>query len=255
MASFHDISVSTQTIIARSNLTHIDIDGLASKLQVNSVLVGVKKNFLNCMSINVMLDKKINIKIFKNGSFQMTGCKHLEHGKRCVETIVSEFKKFPECYILDGDIFVIYIISAMRNVNFALGFKIDRVALGRYIHENTDFSVPPMTRGYMGVKIGIPLKDVNKLKIYKLEFEEFGIVQSVTNYLDFYTHIFPDPKRLKQKRTISISVFQNGKVIMSGIDLDYQIGYYNWFIDLIKRIKPEISIQQKPLKSFRHRRG
>lgn len=254
MLDFYDIPVSTQTYVARSNISDIKLNDLFEKIVPNDRVIGIRKNFLNCISLTIMIEKKINIKIFRNGSFQMTGCKHYAHANHCITVVIEEFRAYPECYTLTDDDFCVYIISAMRNVNFELGFKINREALGVYIHKNTDFYVPPMTKGYMGVKINIPLSDVNNLKIFKLNFsKDSPPVETTTNYLEFFSKISPDEKKLKQPRQISISVFQNGKVLMSGIDLDYQIDHYNWFINLIDEIKPIVCMEPAPKKSFKNR--
>lgn len=254
--NFYEIPVSTQTYVARSNITDIKLDQLLNDMAMNDKVIGIKKNFLNCVSITILVEKKINIKIFRNGSFQMTGCKHYDHANQCIKVIIQEFKLYPSCYTLRDQDFHVYIISAMRNVNFELGFKINREALGVYIHENTDFYVPPMTKGYMGVKINIPLDNVNDLKIFKLTFPKDGPpLETTTNYLEFFSKISPDEKKLKQPRQVSISVFQNGKVLMSGIDLDYQIDHYNWFVNLIHEIKPMVCMEPTLKKSFKNRVG
>lgn len=261
---FENIPVSTQTYIAKSNLKLIDLDSLSDKIEITKKIltvryknkikgfsVNISKNFLNCITMNIFLDKKINTKIFNNGVFQITGCKNYKHAKDSIITIWNAIKKYNDCFTITGDNLTIYIISAMRNVDFELGFKVNREALGIYIHKNTEYKIPPMNKGYMGVKIKILLDNVNDLIINKLLIKNNDILNDTLTYKKYLTVIAPDLKKLNKQRFISISVFQNGKVLMSGIDLSYQILYYNWFINLIEKIKDEIQVKIIEKKTFK----
>ena len=46
-----------------------------------------QKWFRNSITIVIILDKPINFKICKNGTFQMTGCKTHEHAELCIKYI------------------------------------------------------------------------------------------------------------------------------------------------------------------------
>jgi hypothetical protein len=372
MKSFKDIPVSTQTYIVQSNIQKINLTMLSNLIELSDQILSmrykakskgcaapVSKNFLNCVTLTVQLDKKINIKVFNNGVFQLTGCKKYDHARDCMLVVWEEFErvrfrqeevgeksrvygtKLESCFTLKKEPgtptpapCVMYIISAMRNVDFELGYKVDREALGVYIQEQTEYKVPPMTKGYMGVKIKIPLENVDELLIHKImvprltkeqvEFEKrkspkrrspapgatgstekkgsrskvvdvdevekrcslhehLEVVQlektikglllkeksqaneppveytkfrsitteSVVLYKDFLTNIHPNLKKLTKQRFVSISVFQNGKVLMSGIDLEYQIPYYDWFMKLVEKIEDKIKVVVEPEYSFR----
>lgn len=67
----------------------------------------------------------INIKLFKNGSFQMTWCKCYFDAKI---SIVSIWKAIKNILNLDDKNFQVYIVSALRKINFKLGFEVDREA-------------------------------------------------------------------------------------------------------------------------------
>lgn len=259
---FEQIPVSTQTFITRSNAATIDLDKLYEKLTIRESIIAVsykektkekqpseptkKKNFLNCITLKIKLDKIINVKIFNNGVFQMTGCKKLDHARQCSKIIINELH--PDCYTLDGDNFIVYIISVMRNVNSELGFRVNRDDLGYFIDQNTPYKVPP-SPDYMGVKIRIPLTDIDDLKILRVDCKTGD--ESTVTYRDYFTNIHPDPSRLSKKHFISISVFQNGKVLMSGVDFEYQVNHYVWFMQLIDKIKPMILVKPTgPMRSF-----
>lgn len=291
--NFANIPVSTQTFTVRSNIAHIELQNFYELLQPTNIdansqkdnnignivcikykmlhkgeiseakikkrktedksVTTNKKNFLNCVTLIIEIEKRINIKIFKNGVFQLTGCKNISNVKKCLHTILIELSKFSDCFKFnaqDTD-FVIYIKSAMRNIDFDLGFKINRTLLATYLFENTDYNVPPLTTTNMGVKIKIPLENVETLPITKITYPSQN--EEIILFKDCFDVIEPDAKKLKDKlknKFISISIFQNGKVLMSGIDETFQEKYYIWLINLLETIKHQIVKPDLPLKTF-----
>ena len=137
--NFSDITVSTKTFTATTNLT-IDIKKLFQFLPITEYIVipkkrgrkkkglqpnpnknitpgsiitikcegeirGVeinpkkkkggrnKKWFRNSITVVIILDKPINFKVCRNGTFQMTGCKTHEHAESCVKTPVELYTR------------------------------------------------------------------------------------------------------------------------------------------------------------------
>lgn len=279
MLDFNDIKVSTQTYIVRSNLQRINLDKIMSSLCLTDNVLSityqgvsrgdvVKKkkkkgpkgnNFLNCVTLSIMVEKKINVKIFNNGVFQLTGCKCYDHARTSVIVIWNTLKPLDciEGFKSDGGyskgVFEAYIISAMRNVDFILGFEVDRERLGNHITNNTTYKVTPMVNVFMGVKITIPLETIKDLVVYRtrIDLETNKVTETEDVYERFLTEVEVNPAKLKEPRSISISVFQTGKVLMSGIDFMYQVGCYNWFVNTIQNIKDDIEIKKKEKKTFR----
>lgn len=270
MTSFEDIAVSTQTYVVKTNISSVDLDACYANLYPTLHILMVKyknrckgencvktrsenkKNFLNCVALSVLSDKKINVKIFNNGVFQMTGCKKPQNVTFCMNVVHAELFRIkasiPEVFNVDEP-FRYYVISAMRNVDFDIGFKINRNALGTYISSHTDYSVPPMTSGYMGVKIKIPVESVLDIDISL--HDSAGRILSRTSYGEFYASVYPNEKKLKKNHFVSISVFQNGKVLMSGIDVSVQSTCYYWFVNLIGEIKDLVELKKSAVKTFR----
>lgn len=213
-----------------------------------------KKNFLNCVTLIISIEKRINVKIFKNGVFQLTGCKNISNVKKCLHTILTELLRVPSCFKFNSTDtnFVIYIKSAMRNIDFDLGFKINRTSLATYLFENTNYNVPPLTTTNMGVKIKIPLENIEDLPITKITYPSRD--EEIISFKNCFSVIEPDSKKLKDKLTnkfISISIFQNGKVLMSGIDETFQKKYYIWLVNLLQTIKHIIVNPDVPVKTFK----
>jgi hypothetical protein len=227
-----------------------------------------KRNFLNCITLIIQVEKRINIKIFKNGVFQLTGCKEIDNVRRCLKLILSELDKTnkandPSSYftLQEGyESFIIYIKSAMRNIDFDLGFKVNRSILSKRLtclyKEDDNVIIPDAIGNKMDVKI--------KIRVTRENLEHLPITK-ITNpindkpkeeivlYKDCLHIIEPDKKKLESKmkdKFVSISVFQNGKVLLSAMDASIQEQYYEWFTELIGSIEVDIKPQILPKKTF-----
>jgi TATA-box binding protein (TBP) (component of TFIID and TFIIIB) len=267
MRDYKDIKVSTQTYIIRTDINHLDLSKCYQRIKLNNSIRSVKykenikggeiivkkilsvhKNFLNCLTIVINIDKKMNVKIFSNGTFQLTGCKNNQHVINCMNIILTEFIR-EKC--LDKEFITYYIISVMRNIDFDVHFKIDRNKFADYIDASTEFCVPPLTTGYMGMKIKIPLVNINDVLIPVIIWKPHeNSIKSFVTYKNFYTNIHKDNKKFGKKYYVSISVFQNGKILMSGLNEDIMESWYYWFISLIDVSKKEIELIPEIKKTF-----
>ena len=226
-----------------------------------------KRNFLNCITLIIQIEKRINIKIFKNGVFQLTGCKDIDNVRRCLKLILTELSKAnertsPTCFQFEegSDDFAIYIKSAMRNIDFDLGFKVNRTLLAKRLtciyEDDDDVIIPDAIGNKMDVKV--------KLRITREELEHLPVTK-ITNpthnepneeeilYKNCLHIIEPDKKKLETKlkdKFVSISVFQNGKVLLSAMDASIQEKYYEWFTNLISEIEEDIKPPVLPKKTF-----
>jgi hypothetical protein len=301
MDDFSTIKVSTQTFIIHSNLDSINLSSLQETIPLDVayedisdddeedgiefpriITVSYKgkdrgkpkkrkkvvsteqsKNFLNCVSFTVQIDpkKNINVKLFNNGVFQLTGCKCYTHAQKALVAVWKAIQKtsadvfryklgtgFSDSYMQA------YVVSAMRNVDFRLGFEIDREALGTHIINNTKYKIVPIIQGFMGVQLSIPIESVADMIIHKISFppgldgEEF--LDEKVRY-DAFWEIKPSEKVKAQKgKAITIAVFQTGKVLISGIDEMYQEPVFQWFIKEIKSIQDSIMIKKDEPKTF-----
>lgn len=196
-------------------------------------------------------DKTINVKLFINGSIQMTGCKHLSNIKKCLEIVFErviktkailnenfqfvkkKFLKRVEDLALENNIFN-YDLSKynkepyshlkisnvhtfcihMINTNFSIGFQIKRDELRKLlISTGFDAILDPNVHACVNIKLNIP----------------------------------------NQNKTISIFVFESGSITIAGSDSCEQILYTYNFINkfiltnykklLSKQITPQILIE------------
>jgi hypothetical protein len=218
-----------------------------------------KKNFLNCITMIICCNKFINIKFFKNGVLQLTGCKHINHVFICLTTIYKELIKSKDCFIFEKEATdIIFLIkSVMRNIDFDLGYKINRVAFSQkfvQICEKLENVIVPDNPGNkmdVRIKIRMTPEEIEKLPIIKFIFPSKKIEK--LEYKDCIDIIEHDKKKLQSKikdKFISIFVFQNGKVLLSASDEIIQKKYFEWFVKLISQIENDIKPPSITKKTF-----
>lgn len=113
-----------------------------------------KKNFHNQVTVMVEIKNKriINVKLFKNGAIQITGCKSLNNFTEAIMILCKNLKDYALMYdkttrkitklmfvnnVKDiGPLKVYKLKVRMINSNFHVGFLIDRVVLYRLSLEN-----------------------------------------------------------------------------------------------------------------------
>ena len=146
--SINDISVSTHTFIAYTNLEDLDLESIFDEVKICNCLIhvlykkkekgfkkkkkskNITKNFLNCISFTFNKNnKKVNLKVFRNGVVQLTGCKSFDHCKLGIMLFWDLIKSI-SC-IKDFNRLELFLVSVMRNVNFNLGFLVDREKTGK----------------------------------------------------------------------------------------------------------------------------
>lgn len=212
---------------------------------------GGKNFFRNSITIVMMLDsgKMINFKITKNGKFQMTGCKSIEHGSACVRYIWDFIKNDKSTYSFsDGGSELSYlIIPVMRNIDFPLNFTVDRIKLDSYINNRTDYhSLLETSSGYTGVNASFTIrKNIYDTIITKFVLKDDNTLEeTAVKYEEFLKML--DPKERKKKEKViakkcnTFLIFQSGKTILSGLNADIMVDSYYEFIEMIRNCYSEV---------------
>lgn len=206
-----------------------------------------KQWFRNSFTVVIVITqtKFINFKVCKNGVFQITGCKTREHAEMCVKYIWEYIKDATELYKFSRSSSLITLfVPAMRNIDFSLGFLVDREKLAEYTTHQTDFpSLLETTFGYTGVNIRIPLDDdITKMRIKKLIHKGGEWKEINTTYQEYLDLLPPreQQKKLSKDRHNTFLVFQSGNVIMSGITSQFMKETYDNFLDMIRRAYNDI---------------
>lgn len=225
-----DLANDVRGVILKKKKKH---DGKTGNYFRNSVTV-----------VMIIEDKKINFKISRNGKFQMTGCKFDEHAELCVKFIWEYIKDSDVYTIPEKEPFMATFIPAMRNIDFSVGFLLDREALDRYINtEMVDFgfrSLLETSIGYTGVNIKVPVtKPITDLQLKQLVYD-----LNVSNWKEpttvpyqFYLNTLKpkeQQKKIDKDRFITFLVFHSGKIIMSSMCAEFSRDTYYEFIEIIR---------------------
>jgi TATA-box binding protein (TBP) (component of TFIID and TFIIIB) len=198
--------------------------------------------FRNSVTVVMIEDgKKINFKISRNGKFQMTGCKYDSHAEQCVKHIWEYIKEEKDIYnMFEGSVFRAIFIPAMRNIDFNLGFTLDREKIDEYFNKHTEYySLLETSIGYTGVNIKIPItKPITELKIKSLKYKEDDwSLPKFIPYQKYLDTLKPKEiqKKLDKERYNTFLVFHSGKVIMSSMCEDFARDTYYEFIEIIRK--------------------
>ena len=134
----------------------------------------------------------------------------------------------------------------MRNIDFSLGFKVDREKLNTYINNVNDIHcLLESSFGYTGVSIKIPLGNEKRLEmeVMKYEYDKNGKVTSEQKTYDYYLDTLPANdriKKMKEQKYNTFLVFQSGKVIFSGLTSKLMKDFYYIFVNMMKKGFDEI---------------
>ena len=205
--------------------------------------------FRNALTVVMIVDKKkINFKISGNGMFQMTGCKFDKQAEDCIKFLWECIKdtepekglyKFHDPNIT---LFRALFIPAMRNIDFTLGFSLDRERLDQYFNNNTDYySLFETSIGYTGVNIKIPVsRPITSLSLKELIYKgEDWYKTRIIPYSKYLSTLKPreQRKKLECSRYTSFLVFQSGKTICSAMCEEFAREAFYEFMKIIEENK------------------
>lgn len=198
--------------------------------------------FLNSLTVVVVInDKKIvNVKVSKNGKFQITGCKRDSH---YIEGIVYIMRAIQESQKITGE--KIYELKegfgeypkiifnvVMNNIDFKIGFPIQREKFDTFINMNTDF----VSQFEASVNTGVNIKIKNE-NIYDDELDQITFLDyqkeenSKVEAKEFLKYL--DEKQLKKEmrkeKYHTFLVFSTSAVIYSGSGKDMKNVYKKFF--------------------------
>ena len=198
-----------------------------------------KKWFRNSITVVIILDKPINFKVCRNGTFQMTGCKSHEHADKCVKYIWEYIKNYSTIYSFTrGTNLEAIFIPSMRNIDFSLGFIVDREKLNQYMCTQKEFHCLLETSfGYTGVNVKVPLtKDIKTMKVKKISEKDGEWQEFWTTYKEYLDILSPKERdtKLQSERHNTFLVFHSGKVIMSGLTADFMREVYYYCLSIIR---------------------
>lgn len=216
------------------------IRGVDLKKKKNNVKKKRDKWFRNSFTVVIIMeDKTINFKICQNGMFQITGCKTDAHAENCVKYIWEYIKDTTDLYTFSrGEHIQILFVPAMRNIDFGLGFLVDREKLAMYMSSQTEFhSLLETSFGYTGVNIKIPIThDITTLEIKKVGYADNNWNEEIVSYNEYLNFLSNKDKlkKLNKERYNTFLVFHSGKIIMSSINEKFAKDTYYYFLEMIR---------------------
>jgi len=262
---FEDLKVSTRTIIASANI-EFDIDILfrmvplakhvfmfgekqysiyidtihyknsVRERNMKDIMINTshQKSFRNALNVVMMIDdvKKVNFKVSKNGKFQITGCKDIEHAKMCVFAFIEMIGMHCRDAIHTNTFISISFEIVMTNVDCGTGYCINRQSLDKIINTSTPYhSLLETSFGYTGVNIKFPVA----MDWFHMEIPTMEWALNKPDTLDFkkvpLSQVAPS-KKLKKKYNTFL-VFHSGQFIMSGMREDTMKDDYYRFVDIL----------------------
>ena len=204
------------------------------------------KYFRNALSIVMKVkDKLLNFKLSKNGKIQMTGVKTKSHAIECAKHLWQHIININDhtLYNIADETLKITFKVVMTNIDFSVGFLVDRNAIDEYFNINTNYnSLLETSFGYTGVNIkfpinGNPYNESNlfmlETKVDKIKWQEKEIKYS--SYFETLSN--SDKKKENNQRYNTFLVFHSGNVIMSGPMKQTMKPVYYSFLELIKNSK------------------
>ena len=246
----------TEVVEHSRNILHGSIVTLKYENKIRGIDLKQKKSqtkkkkskwFRNSFTVVMILnDKPINFKICQNGMMQLTGIKIDSQAEDCVKFIWDHIKheenniyKFSRNTRLES-----LFIPAMRNIDFSLGFNVDREKLSRYMSVQTEFhSLLETSFGYTGVNIKIPLAiDITQMKIKKIIYKNDSWLEEMTIYNEYMQFLSEKDKlkKINKDRYNTFLVFHSGRVILSSINAEFSRDSYYYFLKIIKTCHKEI---------------
>jgi TATA-box binding protein (TBP) (component of TFIID and TFIIIB) len=272
---YDKIKVSTKTIIGVSNLginiqkvfTTMPVDDMndanvEKEVKIRTIYYGMekrgmivsekkktKKSFRNAINIIAELpqQKFINFKVSKNGKFQMTGCKSEEHALKIVSHFIQHLITHCKSHITvsKNNSILVFFQTVMTNIDFSIGFKINRQKLDEHMNRDTVYhSLLETSCGYTGVNIKFPLDikwwDLPVPVLFCPQVLE-GVPLQWENSKEPLIKMTEIPMEKKQKKKYNtFLVFHSGNIIMSGMMRETMKQDFDIFIKLLQEWRPHI---------------
>lgn len=273
-ALFHKFAITPYTIIEKrrgrkkkddvQQIPTILPDGSIITVKYGNTIRGVDtkqrkkhgKFFRNALTLVMFMQgKTINFKISKNGKFQFTGCKDMQHAIECIKYMWSQIHdknlfndKLQNLYtIREGDSFNIKFLTVMCNIDFNIGFPINREKLDIFINSNTNYnSLLETSFGcYTGVNIKIKVPGTINFDIHNLTYDDLekDWKMEMISYKEFLNQTSLYQKYETKHRYNTFLVFYSGNIIMSGFNPKYMKDCYQEFRKLL--LKNREAIEEK----------
>jgi hypothetical protein len=177
--------------------------------------------------------KKIHMKIFKNSSISMVGCKVKEDGSSVCKILEQYIANQPDLFEDEKErkkFSINNFETTMVNSNYSVGFKIDRTRLFDFLNKKHSYLFSSYDSAvYAAVKIGFYYNS-NKIK-------QNGICNCPNSNctLDKTSSGKGSGNGINQCKKVTIAVFESGNIVITGgRNLIHAQEAYKYFNQIIK---------------------
>jgi hypothetical protein len=132
----------------------------------------------------------------------------------------------------------VILFNVMTNIDFNVGFTVNRESLDNYIVNNTSFnSLLETSMGYAGCNVKIPITIPLDLTVPMIELVDGTWTPNPLSYKDFLDTM-PEKEKKKEmnkKRYNTLLIFHSGQVISSCVNKELMKETYNSFFNLMEK--------------------
>ncbi len=221
-----------QVVLPNNNLPYGSIISVQKKKELRGACLKSKRvsetpssnkdYFLHSVSLVIVLDdnKQINIKVSGNGKLQITGCKndsHFINAVTCLYDTMNIVEKWTneKLYTLSyGESLQVLFNTVMQNMDFNVGFKINRQKLDRFIEKHTSHTSIYEESLATGVNIKVKSDASLEPEIVKINYDGKDLIKEYSTYEE-YNNMLNKKKEIKKDKRHTFLVFSSGSVIMS----------------------------------------
>lgn len=206
--------------------------------------------FRNSVTIQMKIDennKFVNGKVCSNGKFQITGCNEDVYAYKFIyylselmrETsrqIGEEIFTIQKNSVFKTDYPAAIMNVVMKNINFKIGFNINREKLDRYIREHTDYYSLFLSDLHTCVSIKMEAKRPSEEKLDLVVLKGANDFEMTQVDFSVYQLHYDHNKKNEKKKYHTFLVFYSGSVILSSCGPETEM-VYNRFAEIINSNK------------------
>jgi hypothetical protein len=206
--------------------------------------------FRNSVTIQMKIDthnKFVNGKVCSNGKFQITGCNEEVYAYKFIYYLYEVMRITSEQ--IGEDIFTIQknsvfksecpaaiINVVMKNINFKIGFNINRERLDQHIRETTDYYSLFLSDLHTCVSIKMEAKKPSEEKLDLVLLKKADDFEKTQIDFSVYSLHYDQNKKNEKKKYHTFLVFYSGSVILSSCGPETEM-VYNRFADIVNKNK------------------
>lgn len=215
--------------------------------------------FRNSVTIQMKIDhhnKFVNGKVCANGKFQITGCSHEKYAYQFIYYLYESMRQTSLqigediMTIVKNNVFrseypTAIINVVMKNINFKIGFQINREKLDEYIRSETEYYSLFLSDLHTCVNIKMKAEKHAEDKLDMVVMK--GKEQFDMEKIDFsvYSMHYDQNKKNDKNKYHTFLVFYSGSVILSSSGPETEM-VYNRFVNIIQNHQSVFKEEPKP---------